>query len=120
MLLNDFYVFKSFMKEGQTIEATIALNGAHDIFKGHFPNSPVVPGVCLMTMVKETLEKGLSKSFVLQEAKSVKFLGIVNPNETEQLQVRCDFTPQENGTIKTNSVITAGDKVCYKASAVYA
>jgi 3-hydroxymyristoyl/3-hydroxydecanoyl-(acyl carrier protein) dehydratase len=66
------------------------------------------------------LEKALGQSFVLQEAKSVKFLGIVNPNENAVLNLQCDVVALENGDIKTNSVITAGDKVCYKASAVYA
>lgn len=119
-MLNDFYILETIKQEGQTVTAMLALNKAHAIFRGHFPGNPVVPGVCLMTMVKEVLEKALDQSFVLQEAKSVKFLGIVNPNENGLLVLQCDIVALENCSIKTNSVITAGDKVCYKASAVYA
>lgn len=119
MLLNNLYTIQSIVELEQTIKATIVLNKEHAIFQGHFPDNPIVPGVCLMTMVKETLEQHKGQSYVLKESKSVKFLGIVNPTENSLLEISCNVTPLESGELKTNSAITVGDKVCYKASAVY-
>jgi len=33
----------------------IELNFNHKIFKGHFPGSPILPGVCIIQIVKEVL-----------------------------------------------------------------
>lgn len=55
----------------------------------------------------------------LQEAKSVKFLGVVNPNEQPLLTVQCEWAQQLDGTIKTNGTLATAEKVIYKASAVY-
>lgn len=119
MLLNDFYSVQSLAHEGQTASATVELNKEHAIFSGHFPNNPVVPGVCLMTMVKETLERVIDRPLLLKEAKTVKFLGVVNPQSNLQLQISSSYTLLDDGAIKTNSTITAGDMVCCKINAVY-
>ncbi|CAN5173028.1 3-hydroxyacyl-ACP dehydratase [soil metagenome] len=118
MLLNDFYTIQSLEVDAQSINAIIHLNKDHAIFQGHFPDNPVVPGVCLMAITKEVLEQVLEMSLALKEAKSVKFLGVVNPNEQAVLKVQCDFS-KDVDTFKTTCVITAGEKVCYKAGAIY-
>ncbi len=119
MLLNDFYVIQSINQENDTLSATVKLNKDHSILQGHFPGNPVVPGVCLMTMAKEVLEHALGQKLVIAEAKSIKFLGVVNPVQQATLQIKCDIVLQETDFVKTNCTITAGEMVCYKASVSY-
>jgi len=119
MFLNDFFTIQSLRQEGQSIRAELHLNKDHAIFQGHFPDNPVVPGVVMMTMLKAVLEQALMQHLQLQEAKSVKFLGVVNPNEHPTLLVHCEWAQQLDGTIKTNSTLSTKEKVIYKASAVY-
>lgn len=119
MLLNDFYTVQAITHHERTINATVLLNKDHAIFSGHFPENPIVPGVCLMTMVKETLERALQQPLQLKEAKSVKFLGVVNPQKNAELHINCSYSLLEDGSLKSSSTITAVEMVCYKASAVY-
>lgn len=118
MLVNDFYNIQSLAQTEDSIVAELHLQKDHAIFGGHFPGNPVVPGVCLLTMVKEVLQESLGNTLTLSEAKSIKFLGVINPKEQVILHLQCQVTPTETGSYKTTSTITAGEKVCYKASGV--
>lgn len=35
----------------------VMLNPQHAIYSGHFPQQPVVPGVCMLQIIKECIEK---------------------------------------------------------------
>jgi 3-hydroxyacyl-[acyl-carrier-protein] dehydratase len=60
----------------------VEINPGHQIFKGHFPGNPVVPGVCQIQMVTEILEEIFNKKFRLIHADNIKFLSLINPLET--------------------------------------
>jgi 3-hydroxyacyl-[acyl-carrier-protein] dehydratase len=51
----------------------------HAILKGHFPIQPIVPGVCMLEMLKEILQQQLKKTLKLQSAPVVKFLTMFAP-----------------------------------------
>ena len=53
MLKDDFFIFTDLQTEGNIVKTDIELNAAHTIFKGHFPDQPILPGVCMLQMVKE-------------------------------------------------------------------
>jgi 3-hydroxymyristoyl/3-hydroxydecanoyl-(acyl carrier protein) dehydratase len=56
MLLNSFYTLEAAPETTPTrVQATIRLNPDHAIFAGHFPGQPVVPGVCMLQIIKELL-----------------------------------------------------------------
>ena len=82
MLLEDFYkVLESRVYEETVFEVRVKIHKDHDIFKGHFPNFPVTPGVAMLQIIKNSLENHLKKSLFLQSSSSIKFLALVNPNE---------------------------------------
>ena len=58
-LLNDFYteLSSTFSKENETgFKSLIRLNPLHEVYKGHFPQVPVAPGVVLVQIIKESQE----------------------------------------------------------------
>lgn len=115
----DFYSLKNFtVPETGKVQAEVELNAAHAIFKGHFPDSPVVPGVCLIQISKEMLEKSLSLSTHLIHSSQVKFLAIVDPRVDAVLEVALE-TKEQDGLISANAVISAGDKVFFKFKGVF-
>ncbi len=115
----DFYSLKNFtVPEAGKVQAEVELNPAHAIFKGHFPDSPVVPGVCLIQISKEMLEKSLSLSTHLIQSSQVKFLAIVDPTVDAVLKVALE-TKEQDGLISANAVISAGDKVFFKFKGVF-
>ena len=79
MLINEFYTCHDVIQHEHEITCRIVFNAEHAIFKGHFPGQPVVPGVCMMEIVKELLQGRLHKSLMLHTARNVKFLGFISP-----------------------------------------
>jgi 3-hydroxyacyl-[acyl-carrier-protein] dehydratase len=80
MLMNDFYSIEYMLREPNSASCKVAFNTQHDIFKGHFPSQPVVPGVCMMQMVKELLEQLVDKNLWMRDAGQVKFLQLITPD----------------------------------------
>ncbi len=97
MLVNDFYTINSLKaNEAGKVTAKVSFNAGHDIFKGHFPGMPVVPGVCLVKIVRELLEKQTRKAYQLRKADSIKFLQFVTPEQVKNLNFEMTVTPVEN------------------------
>jgi len=106
--INDFGI-----SADEKIFAEIELNHLHDIFKGHFPGSPVVPGVCLIQITKEILEKHITFPTFLAQASQVKFLAIVDPTADAVLKIVLEIKEQE-GLIKVASTISSAEKIFFK------
>ena len=79
MLMNDFYTCQDMQQSDNEITCRLVFNADHDIFKGHFPGQPVVPGVCMMEIVKELLQDKLNTTLMLSKADNVKFLQLIIP-----------------------------------------
>ena len=57
MLLDNFYsILSSESSHSTTWTIQIELNPDHTVYQGHFPEHPVVPGVCLLQLIKECAE----------------------------------------------------------------
>lgn len=115
-LLENFYteIASTYTSENShSFNSTIELNPEHEIYKGHFPQMPVAPGVCLIQAIKEILMAKLQKKLILTEGTNVKFLILINPKETKQFQV--DFTvKQTENMIEVSANYISNDKVFLK------
>lgn len=89
MLLGSFYNIKELVREGQTFRVKVDFNAAHEIFKGHFPDLPVVPGVCQTQMLLEILNHALARPIEMKLAHHIKFLALLNPTKVSELT--CDI-----------------------------
>lgn len=104
MLLTDFYTIQKIEStEAGKYNAFIHLNKAHEVFKGHFPNNPVLPGVCTMQIIKELTETIVDKKLVLSRAINVKFMALINPVVNPTLRLELDIETLENGEIKVKN-----------------
>ncbi|POY36552.1 3-hydroxyacyl-ACP dehydratase [Solitalea longa] len=103
MLAGDFYIIETLEHDNAVIRCDISINADHAIFKGHFPDMPVVPGVCMMQIVKELLETALNCKLQLAKADQMKFLAVINPLETKTLQCALSYSVNENGDIITSA-----------------
>ncbi|MBI3520723.1 MAG: 3-hydroxyacyl-ACP dehydratase [Bacteroidetes bacterium] len=92
-LLNDFYTVMSAKKtENGVLLATIVLNVNHPIFKGHFEQMPVVPGVCQTQLIKELLQEETGKNLTLSIGNNIKFTGMIIPTTHPTVQVELNYT----------------------------
>ena len=118
MLIKDLYTLENFVYTDGTIEALIHLNKDNEIFKGHFPGNPVMPGVCMIQIIKELTEKAVDSSLFLNETTNIKFMAIINPNETPDLKLSINITEVENG-YKIKNTSNFGDTLALKMSALF-
>lgn len=95
MKVPEFYVLSSLDVAGKDVKGTISFNSAHEIFKGHFPGQPVVPGVCMVRIVKDVLEKITGDKLWLKESKQIKFLQLVRPDGLEPLNLELHLEMEE-------------------------
>lgn len=109
MLLEDFYEIRKLSNiDENRIELIVELQKNHDIFKGHFPNYPIAPGVAMLQILKNGLEKHFQTSLQLHSSSQIKFLNLVNPNEETILIFHINFT-QENNHVKVKNTTSFKD-----------
>ncbi|MEA5460853.1 hypothetical protein VB796_17470 [Arcicella sp. LKC2W] len=74
----------------------VSLNTNHEIYKGHFPFRPIVPGVCTLQLVRELLENHLGKKCIFLRSKNIKFSGMIDPNVTPQITIEIQLLPTDS------------------------
>lgn len=119
MLTNDFCAVLNLECLPGEIRAVLQWNKAHTIFQGHFPGQPVVPGVCMLQLVKEVLEKGIGKALVLLESNQMKFLQFIDPRETEAVDILIRYTTAESGVYKVNASLQKDQLIYFKCMCEY-
>ncbi|MDT0648168.1 hydroxymyristoyl-ACP dehydratase [Zunongwangia sp. F260] len=80
MLLKDFYSVVQTTKKDGHFFTEIKIRKDHELYQGHFPDRPVTPGVILMQMFKEELERQTGRELKFSKANNVKFMAVVDPN----------------------------------------
>ncbi|WP_164109486.1 MULTISPECIES: 3-hydroxyacyl-ACP dehydratase [Sphingobacterium] len=115
MLLQNFYTVDSLQNlGGDKYVAAIALNKHHTIFKGHFPDQPVTPGVCMMQIVKELSEQILQKKLFMYKSSNVKFMALINPEVNADLRLEIDISGSDESDYKVKNVTYFEDTVALK------
>ena len=114
MLKDDFFYIQSVNDDHGVISAMLEINPSHKIFEGHFPGQPVVPGVCMMEMVKEVTETVTGREMFLQKADTIKFLSVIDPNINRNVQVRIKYTDEENKLIAFEATLFKEDIIYLK------
>jgi 3-hydroxyacyl-[acyl-carrier-protein] dehydratase len=118
MLITGLYTIKTFELNRETIEATIELDKEHAIFKGHFPGNPVMPGVCMIQIIKELTEKALDKSLFLSVCSNIKFMAIINPEIHDVLKLDIAFAEADT-EVKVKNSSFFGDTLALKLNATF-
>jgi len=120
MVLKDFY---KILSEEQVSDSkyniTILVNEKHEVFKGHFPGNPIMPGVCMIQIIKELTESITKSSLMIQSLANVKFMALINPEVTPELRLELDVTITEDDLVKVKNTTYFNDTTALKLSTVY-
>ncbi|MES2331834.1 MAG: hydroxymyristoyl-ACP dehydratase [Bacteroidota bacterium] len=119
MLQGEFFTISSIKKEEASIQVMLDLNASHAIFAGHFPVQPVVPGACLLQMVKEIMEIALDNKLQLVKAHQLKFMSPIDPNRGKIVEAVLTFTITENKEVNVAATFTHEAIVCFKCNAIF-
>lgn len=120
MVLKDFYKILSEEKISDSKHNfTILVNEKHEVFKGHFPGNPIMPGVCMIQIIKELTEKITQQTLMIETLSNVKFMALINPENTPELRLEVDIATTEDNLIKVKNTTYFNDTVALKLSNVY-
>ncbi len=65
----------------ETVSFRLNVNINHAVFKGHFPDKPVVPGVCTISLVRELTEISVDQAITFRTIQQCKFTGMIIPDD---------------------------------------
>ncbi len=93
---------------------TIELNPDCFIYKAHFPELPITPGVCIIQVAKELFSELCGATLDLESVSNAKFLAVINPRETTKLTYSFNkVTVSEDSSQYKVSVVVADEKTTY-------
>lgn len=118
MLAGNFYTVTTHNEEPGQVTVTIELNAAHPVFQGHFPEQPVVPGVCMMQTITEVLEGAVKQKVMLKKAIQMKFLQMIDPTKQPLVDVTVSYKAEETGW-KVNATLKREDKTFMKFQGIF-
>lgn len=109
ILKNNLYTIKNADTAADEALYVIELNAGSFIYQAHFPGEPITPGVCIVQIAQELLGDTVGKTLRLVKVKNVKFLSVLSPVQSVQVEFRlCKIRQDtESGTVKAQAVVTS-------------
>jgi 3-hydroxyacyl-[acyl-carrier-protein] dehydratase len=117
MLIDNFYHITDLKKTEDTLQAEIRLNPDHALYKGHFPQQAVVPGVMQIQIVKEILEEELNQGLLIREVTVAKYFRPITPQEHPVLNIDIAYKLSETGDYMIDASIVKADTTFAKIKA---
>ena len=114
--LSDFFRMDNLMAGAHQLTCDVTFNPAHAVFKGHFPDKPIVPGVCTMELVRKILERAMDKKIRLDHSANIKFLGLIDPEM--KIEVLVKWRMLDSG-ISADATISNSEKILFRMNAAF-
>jgi len=97
----------------------ITLDPGHEIYRGHFPGNPVVPGVCQIRILTELMSEIEGCEVIFQNADQVKFLSMIDPRQHQELSISLSIRREPEDHLHISAAILDDEKVFFKCNAGY-
>jgi 3-hydroxyacyl-[acyl-carrier-protein] dehydratase len=119
ILLQDFFEIIGQEETENSLNTIIKLKVNHRIFDGHFPNRPIVPGVCILQIAKEILMQKTQRNLIMAGSNNIKFMNPIDPREHDTITVSINYSLQSDDiagivTVGHNSHIFCKFQAMYK------
>jgi len=116
MLKDTFFTIQKTDDTENGCSFRITLNASHPIFQAHFAGNPIMPGACIVQVIKELASDYFSRTCFVCAVKNMKFLYAINPLESPEITVQLSFTKQEKERIAVVAILKDGDRIFTKAT----
>lgn len=83
-------------------ESRVRFAGTDPVFAGHFPRTPVLPGVVLIDSAVEIVSRVLQQPLRLERLANVKFCNAVLPEEEIRFAFQAAPVEDDAGRVKVN------------------
>lgn len=107
------------IESGDGCTGVVYIDAAHDIFKGHFPGQPVLPGVCQLELLEKMSSEYINRKLILVSASNIKYLQMIDPSVSPQLHMALKILSQDDDQVKIKGSIKVGEKICFKCTGFY-
>lgn len=104
MLLGDLFTYSVLEQEEGKLIANIEINAEHQVFEGHFPGVPVLPGVCQVQAIKELMQDATGNKLKLGKVRDIKFMAMVIPEKMPVLNCEISYSLNDD-SYKVNAVL---------------
>jgi len=112
-----FFTIKSKDIQADSWKFNLSLNPGHPVYQGHFPQKPIAPGAMLTEMVKEILEAEVGRKLKMKEAKNIKFLNMMLPENASDVQLDLNVSNENGLSVRGEAKIN--QEVYFKISASF-
>lgn len=96
----------------------LRFNPEHFIYGAHFPGEPVTPGVCILQLALELLERHTGESLEISSVKNVKFLRTIVPSETPSLCFSIRKAEIDGDLVRAQMIAVCGEEVYARLSLI--
>lgn len=110
---DNIFKVESIEHNDGVIKAVLLINADSPIFQGHFPGQPVIPGACMLQLVKDVLADTLGYAIQLKKGDNLKFVGMIEPETAGTVLLAISYKVIEN-SISANAKLSEGDRACFK------
>ena len=117
ILLDDFYSLIEKKASPGVVTARIAIKKTHRILEGHFPGLPVVPGVCMLQIVREIMEVHIGRDLKIIASDNMKFLSVISPEQNPEVEAAINYS-EDGGNFLINATLFAGATTFFKLKAI--
>ena len=104
-LEGNFYKVHTIDQIENNYKIEVELFADHPIYKGHFPQQAVVPGVCTLTIIKECLGNILSDNISFKSIKECKYVSALIPQNELRIIINLAIVDCD----KVNATVTRVD-----------
>lgn len=115
ILLHSFYELLSITTTPTGYEAEVVLNPDHEVYKGHFPDKPVVPGACTLSVVREVLSEIVGCKVRFDTIKECKFVSVLTPEDSPRVVLAISITDDTH----ISCIVSSGETVLMKLRATF-
>ena len=113
-------IYETELLEADGVSLTVKFKGtlvcAHSVFSGHFPSKPILPGVCMVDIIRDIARRVIDDSLVLAEASNIKFTSVVDPVADSVISADFSYAPGDDGSFLVKSTMYNAGKPCMKFS----
>ena len=106
MLLNYYYKIKNQRTTDDSTLFDVTLLPECNIYKGHFPDMPIAPGVFNIQMIKECVERIAGKPLLLTSMMQCKFITMITPDQNPEMQINIKSTESEDNRLIISATIS--------------
>jgi 3-hydroxyacyl-[acyl-carrier-protein] dehydratase len=107
--MKDFFTILSQQETESGASVTISFNQEHPVFEGHFPGNPIVPGVCLVQVIGDSIGFLLQRKLKLLACDNAKFLKLIQPLSIPEVSVLLSYSIADDIITVTASIVSEGD-----------